>query len=453
MTIQSSGPISLVDIQTEFGGSNPIGINEYYSGGGIVASGVKNVSGVPVPSSGEISLSNFYGTASTIPGISGWKAYQIPGVVANSNTLAGTNGSYYLYVSGIKVFKSTDGASWTQSGTLPLATNMTEGNTVQHGIAWGNGKWLIVGGTTFGLAAFYPVVWSSSDGVTWTNITSNLTNSGFPNSGKNYVENICFNGNSFFVCCNSSMYGATSTDGVTWSLTSSLRTAWGVTAAGNPVAIGELFAATAPGTGRNAGIRWNGSYYMAVGYSETKLTASTFTSAYPVCATSTDGVTWTNRPALRNAVTAAGYLGYPSLLCWNGSVWYIYGKFGGSTGHSFAEITSSDNGATFSSITLIGTDVNPGATTRGYMSTIVATDTGVMTMAGEHTTAPANPVLEQAFYSTNNGTTWTSLDSAFINAKTTGGVTVPDGYLFVQSTFANKTVMIFSYSGAVLISK
>ena len=49
MTLQSSGAISLLDVQNEFGGSNPIGINEYY---GVDAG---------VPSSGTISLNNFYG--------------------------------------------------------------------------------------------------------------------------------------------------------------------------------------------------------------------------------------------------------------------------------------------------------------------------------------------------------------------------------------------------------
>jgi len=49
MVLQSSGAISLNDIQTEFGGTNPIGINEYYN----AADGV--------PASGEISFGDFYG--------------------------------------------------------------------------------------------------------------------------------------------------------------------------------------------------------------------------------------------------------------------------------------------------------------------------------------------------------------------------------------------------------
>ena len=51
MALQSSGAISLANIQTEFGGSNPISISEYYG----AAAGV--------PSSGTISLSDFYGTS------------------------------------------------------------------------------------------------------------------------------------------------------------------------------------------------------------------------------------------------------------------------------------------------------------------------------------------------------------------------------------------------------
>jgi len=49
MALQSSGAISLYDVQVEFGGSNPIGIDEYYGR----AAGI--------PGSGTISLYDFYG--------------------------------------------------------------------------------------------------------------------------------------------------------------------------------------------------------------------------------------------------------------------------------------------------------------------------------------------------------------------------------------------------------
>ena len=66
MTLPSSGPLSLANIQTEFGGSNPIGMNEYYAGGGLVPAGTTGTYGA-VPSSGTISVQNFYGTSNYVP--------------------------------------------------------------------------------------------------------------------------------------------------------------------------------------------------------------------------------------------------------------------------------------------------------------------------------------------------------------------------------------------------
>jgi hypothetical protein len=51
MALQTSGAISLLDIQNEFGGSNPISLSEYYG----AASGI--------PASGAISIGNFYGAS------------------------------------------------------------------------------------------------------------------------------------------------------------------------------------------------------------------------------------------------------------------------------------------------------------------------------------------------------------------------------------------------------
>lgn len=58
MTIPSSGALGLISIQNEFGGGSPIGLNEYYKGGAYVST---NDYAPNVPSSGPISISNFYG--------------------------------------------------------------------------------------------------------------------------------------------------------------------------------------------------------------------------------------------------------------------------------------------------------------------------------------------------------------------------------------------------------
>lgn len=62
MALPSSGPLSLSDIQTEFGGSNPISLSEYYAGGTYVPPGTTGTNGA-VPSSGAISINSFYGTS------------------------------------------------------------------------------------------------------------------------------------------------------------------------------------------------------------------------------------------------------------------------------------------------------------------------------------------------------------------------------------------------------
>lgn len=61
MALQTSGAISMSNIQSEFGGGNPISINNYYRGGARVPNSSVNSS---IPTSGTISLSNFYGGAS-----------------------------------------------------------------------------------------------------------------------------------------------------------------------------------------------------------------------------------------------------------------------------------------------------------------------------------------------------------------------------------------------------
>lgn len=60
MTLQASGAISLSDIQTEFGGSNPISISEFY--------GVDSYPDT-LPASGVISFSDFYGLSEFVGGL------------------------------------------------------------------------------------------------------------------------------------------------------------------------------------------------------------------------------------------------------------------------------------------------------------------------------------------------------------------------------------------------
>ena len=60
MALQTSGAISLLNLQNEFGGSNPINISEYYRGGGRVPSTRTTYVTTYEPASGftEVSLSS-----------------------------------------------------------------------------------------------------------------------------------------------------------------------------------------------------------------------------------------------------------------------------------------------------------------------------------------------------------------------------------------------------------
>lgn len=59
MTLQASGQISMGDIVAEFGGVAQHALSEYYRGGAYVQNIAQNTT---IPTSGQIKLSNFYGT-------------------------------------------------------------------------------------------------------------------------------------------------------------------------------------------------------------------------------------------------------------------------------------------------------------------------------------------------------------------------------------------------------
>ena len=61
MPVQSSGQIKITDIITEFGGSEPHALSEYYRDGGEVGGGSPNV-----PTSGQLKISDFYGATDVI---------------------------------------------------------------------------------------------------------------------------------------------------------------------------------------------------------------------------------------------------------------------------------------------------------------------------------------------------------------------------------------------------
>ena len=95
--------LSLGNIQTEFTGSNPIAISEYYAGAGLVASGTANATSVVIPSSGNpIRFSNFSGAeriSATLPSWNSGGGYDNSiGASVTDTTCSGALAEIYLYV-------------------------------------------------------------------------------------------------------------------------------------------------------------------------------------------------------------------------------------------------------------------------------------------------------------------------------------------------------------------
>ena len=103
MTLQSSGPINFSEIQTEFTGSNPIALSEYYE----EPYGLVTENNTTVPQSGTISMSNFYGTTR--------------GIVVTLE-----NGTYSNFNPG-----NSFGAAWGQN--IPKTLIVSSGVTINGG--------------------------------------------------------------------------------------------------------------------------------------------------------------------------------------------------------------------------------------------------------------------------------------------------------------------------------
>jgi hypothetical protein len=107
MALPSSGPLTLANIQTEFGGSNPISLSEYYAGGAYVPAGTTGTYGA-VPSSGTISIQNFYGTSNVLITFSDYSVFAAAGGYSEAAyAIFGAGGSIG------KVYEALNGGGYT----------------------------------------------------------------------------------------------------------------------------------------------------------------------------------------------------------------------------------------------------------------------------------------------------------------------------------------------------
>lgn len=103
MTLPASGPISLLDLQNEFGGTNPIAINEYYAGGPYVGSSLTQL---PVAGN-PIALDMFHAISANL--LSGGKFRILPAASGSVNGRAfALAGSTYISIDSGYSYSSTD---------------------------------------------------------------------------------------------------------------------------------------------------------------------------------------------------------------------------------------------------------------------------------------------------------------------------------------------------------
>jgi len=147
---KTSGALALSEIQTEFGGSNPIGLSEYYAGGSLVAAGTADGDGNAIPSSGNpISISNFYDTSNatfmvatggnvTTDGDFKVHTFNSSGTFTISQTSGGQNTMQYLIIAG-GGGGGVSNASGAGAGGRLLNTGFTEPSTGDYAVTVGGG--------------------------------------------------------------------------------------------------------------------------------------------------------------------------------------------------------------------------------------------------------------------------------------------------------------------------
>ena len=132
MTLPSSGTITIAQIQTEFGGSNPASLSEYYRNGAYVPDTSANSS---IPTSGTITMANFYGgNGATTSGTFSAANFTTQSNVSRNGTY--TSNNLTLSVTNGPITVSTSGAGSPQiqqgsTGSYASTQSIANGNTVR----------------------------------------------------------------------------------------------------------------------------------------------------------------------------------------------------------------------------------------------------------------------------------------------------------------------------------
>lgn len=172
MALQTSGSISLNDIQTEFGGSNPININEYYRGGAYVPDTAAN-SGIPT--SGTISLNDFYGGDATPPAPTG--TFSAANFTSQTNRLRST----YYYSNNLTLSVTNEPITVSVTGLASPTIQKNSTGTLASSLSFNDGDACRIRGLS---ASTYSTSRTFTASMTGDSATFTITTQADPGGGK-----------------------------------------------------------------------------------------------------------------------------------------------------------------------------------------------------------------------------------------------------------------------------
>lgn len=287
--LQQSGTITLSQIGSEAGDSNPISIGDLYNGGSYFPSTTTSPVNGALPSSGNaLRFSNFYGCIK--------RTTRVSGLSTRINNVIWTGSQFVAVGDAGVIMYSSNGSSWTNANTT---------NTLNvQGIAWSGSEYII---TTIDTASSnYFKIYRSTNLSSWTLVY---------NPGYSISYNSCYS-----ITYGANKFCAIDAGGTVYYSTNSTGTAWNFSSS----SVGSD-----PWTTNKNKLAWNGSIF------------SVSHGAFPY--TSTDGITFTQRAWGSGVVSSSANTSFS--LGWTGNVFVSAAKVN-STGDSY--LVKSSDGITWS---------------------------------------------------------------------------------------------------------
>ena len=189
MALPSSGTISLSQLQTQFGGSNPVSMSEYYRSGANVSNNAVNAS---IPTSGTLNMSGFYGGAGvTTRNLQVNMDYGFGNTAVGLTTQSSTAAPFSFGVGGSSICYQPvfhAGTGFITSASVTVNQNEDTASNTEHVLLYGGtssstvtnivGRWDAGSNGSQGGNRTYSIGWDANGLINAINYTSGNYNTG-----------------------------------------------------------------------------------------------------------------------------------------------------------------------------------------------------------------------------------------------------------------------------------